>query len=134
MADIIMEHLPPEGWGDLATKKELAEQGLLLRRDFETQGLLLRRDLETQGQLLRSEFALGMSELRRELTEKVSELRIELKGELADVRSDINAAVERFGKEMSQEFTKQQKWMFTTMGGMFGGTAAIISAVVLLVK
>ena len=156
VADIIMEHLPPEGWGDLATKKELAEQGRLLRsdletqgqllrRDLESQGLLLRRDFETQGQSLRSEFALGMSELRGELTEKVSELRvelkdemaglrIELKGELADVRSDINAAVERFGKEMSQEFTKQQRWMFTTMGGMFGGTAAIISAVVLLVK
>ena len=101
VADIIMEHLPPEGWGDLATKKELAEQG----------------------QLLRSEFALGMSELRREL-----------KGELADLRIGVNAAVERLGKEMSQEFAKQQKWMFTTMGGMFGGSAAIISAVVLLVK
>jgi hypothetical protein len=35
---------------------------------------------------------------------------------------------------MSQEFAKQQKWMFTTMGGLFGGSAAIISAVVLLVK
>ena len=120
---IIMEHLPPEGWGDLATKKELAEQG----------------------RLLRGEFALGMSELRRELTEKMSELRgelkdeiaglrTELKRELADVRHGVSATVERLGKEMSQEFTKQQKWMFTTMGGMFGGTAAIISAVVLLVK
>ena len=156
VADIIMEHLPPEGWSELATKTDVATQGQLLRSDFESQGRLLRRDLESQGQLLRSEFGEKMFALNGELTQKMSDwrselttqmtdlrlelrdemagLRDELKGEMAAVRGGVNAAVERLGKEMSQEFAKQQKWMFTTMGGMFGGSAAIISAVVLLVR
>jgi len=67
-----MEHLPPEGWSELATKTDVATQGQLLRSDFESQGRLLRRDLETQGQQLRSEFDLKMSELRRELGDVIS--------------------------------------------------------------
>jgi hypothetical protein len=50
VADIIMEHLPPAGWGDLATKTDVA----------------------TQGQFLRYEFDAKMSELRRELRDVVS--------------------------------------------------------------
>jgi len=30
VADIIMEHLPPEGWGDLATKKEFGRAGAIV--------------------------------------------------------------------------------------------------------
>lgn len=56
VADIIMEHLPPEGWSELATKTDVA----------------------TQGQLLRSEFDLKMSDLKGELTQKMSDLREEI--------------------------------------------------------
>lgn len=58
VADIIMEHLPPEGWGDLVTKTDLA-----------TQGLLLRSDLETQAMKLRHEFGEKLSDLRDEVSE-----------------------------------------------------------------
>jgi hypothetical protein len=83
---------------------------------------------------LRDELTTQMTDVRVELKGEMAGLRDELKGEMAAVRGGVNAAVERLGKEMSQEFAKQQKWMFTTMGGMFGGSAAIISAVVLLVR
>ena len=34
VANTIMDHLPPAGWSDLATKTDLATQGLLLRSEF----------------------------------------------------------------------------------------------------
>lgn len=134
VADIIMEHLPPEGWSELATKTDVATQGQLLRSEFDLKMSDLKGELTQKMSDLRGEFSTQMSELRVELKGEMAGLRDELKGELAEVRGGVNAAVERLGKEMSQEFAKQQKWMFTTMGGLFGGSAAIISAVVLLVK
>jgi hypothetical protein len=134
VADIIMEHLPPEGWSELATKTDVATQGQLLRSEFDLKMSDLKGELTQTMSDLRSELTTQMTDLRVELKGEMAGLRDELKGELAEVRGGVNAAVERLGKEMSQEFAKQQKWMFTTMGGLFGGSAAIISAVVLLVK
>ena len=94
----------------------------------------LRDELKGEMADLRDELTTQMTDVRVELKGEMAGLRDELKGEMAAVRGGVNAAVERLGKEMSQEFAKQQKWMFTTMGGMFGGSAAIISAVVLLVR
>lgn len=105
VADIIMEHLPPEGWGDLATKKELAEQGRLLRSDLETQGLLLRRDLESQ-----------MSQLRDELRGDMSKLTSELKVELAT------------------GFAQQLKWLVGTMVALFTVMSGLVSVLVVVAK
>ncbi len=45
VADIIMEHLPPDGWSELATKTDVASQGLLLRYEFDLKMSELRREL-----------------------------------------------------------------------------------------
>ena len=58
MADIIMEHLPPSGWSDLATRRDIAEASMVLRAD--------------------------MSDLRTELRGEMAELRAELKIEMAE--------------------------------------------------
>ena len=62
VADIIMEHLPPEGWSELVTKTDVATQGLLLRSDLESQ----------------------ISGLRDEPRGEMSKLGNELKADLAD--------------------------------------------------
>ena len=67
VANTIMDHLPPAGWSDLATKTDLATQGLLLRSE------------------LRSE----MSDLRTELKSEMSDLRTELKSEMSDLRKEL---------------------------------------------
>ena len=105
VADIIMEHLPPEGWGDLATKTDVASQGLLLRSDFETQGLLLRRDLETQ-----------MSALRSDLESQISTLRTELRADLAT------------------GFAQQLKWLVGTMVALFTVVSGLVSVLVVVAK
>ncbi len=68
VADIIMEHLPPAGWSDLATRQDVAEQGLLLRSE------------------LRGE----MANLRDEIRGEMAELRDELRGEISELRKEMN--------------------------------------------
>ena len=105
VADIIMEHLPPAGWSDLATRRDLSEQGLLLRSE------------------LRSE----MAQLRSELRGEMAQLRTELCGEIAKVRDELR-------KEMNDGFRSQLRWMTGTFLTLFIGSTTLISTFLLTVK
>jgi len=64
-ATTLMEHLPPVGWGGVATKHDL--------------------------QLVRSDLELMRSELRGE----ISELRIELRGEISELRIELHKSLQK---------------------------------------
>lgn len=108
VADIIMEHLPPEGWSDLATRKDLAEQGLLLRSD-----IIASRD-----------------ELRVEL----AGVRVELQSEMAELRTEMAELRTELRTEMAECFARQLKWIVGTMIGLFAAMSAAISTVVVIAK
>lgn len=50
-ADTLIEHLPPEGWGNVATKKDVA----LARKDLGSEIDALRRELCSEIALVRSD-------------------------------------------------------------------------------
>jgi len=62
-ADTLVEHLPSEGWGDVATKKDLSQ----VRTELQTEIALLRSELHQQIALLRSE----MIQMEERLTMKI---------------------------------------------------------------
>jgi hypothetical protein len=87
-ATTFMEHMPPVGWADVATKHDLEQQTLLTKRDIELAASELRREIAG----LRGEFG----ELRGEfggLRGEFGELRGEfgeLRGEFGDLRAELH--------------------------------------------
>jgi hypothetical protein len=55
VAATMMEHLPPVGWADVATKHDLEMQTVLMKRDLDTQTALLDGRFERVELQFRSE-------------------------------------------------------------------------------
>jgi hypothetical protein len=71
-ADLLMEHLPPSGWGDVAR----------------------RSDLDHLEHVLRAEMTGAIGELRGEMSELRGEMS-ELRGEMSELRGDLMAEMAR---------------------------------------
>lgn len=46
VADALMQHLPPIGWADVATKRDLDAQSVLMKHDLDAHTAATKRDLE----------------------------------------------------------------------------------------
>jgi len=77
-AATLMSYLPPVGWADVATKRDL--DALAERLELRTETLLIRHRADTQ---------LQISELRDEMHQQIGGLRGEMHQQIGGLRDDL---------------------------------------------
>ena len=92
-ATTLMEHLPPVGWADVATKRDLDQQTLVLRRDMEVEFGKVRAELASEIAAVRTDLGTEIGSLRTELRTEIASLRTDLRAEIAAVRIDLGAEI-----------------------------------------
>jgi len=104
-AVLLMAHLPPVGWAELATKSDLAALGSQLKGEM----------AEVRGEM--AEVRGEMSALRSELKGEIAGVR----GEMSALRSDLKGEMAQLRAEMIERITHSQVTaQATTIGAMIG--------------
>ena len=133
VAAIIMEHLPPTGWGDVARRSDVADLRVLTTKDLEMVRIALTSDM----QALRTELTSDMQALRAELRGEMQELRAELRGEMQELRAELRGEMSVLRADMRSEmhmlFNKQLKWLIgVVISAQALGTGALLAGMKLL--
>jgi hypothetical protein len=98
-ATTLMEHLPPVGWADVATKRDLDQQTLVLRRDMEAEFGKFRAEIAS----VRAELGSEIASVRSELGSEIASVRAELGSEIASLRTEIAAAETRVERSITEQ-------------------------------
>lgn len=85
MADIMMELLPPVGWGEVVRRQDMNGLGVSLRAEMSE----TRSDLQREIQAVRHELKAEIQQVRTELKAEIQEVRAELKAEIQEVRAEL---------------------------------------------
>ena len=116
VADTLMEHLPPSGWGDVARQRDIAA----LRADLES----LRNDT--------SDFNTSLAGLRSEVAGIKTELVV-LRASVEGLRTEMNVKidalrtgiVDEINANVTDKLNSQLRWMIGLFATQFLALAAI---------
>lgn len=108
-AAILMEHLPPVGWADVATKHDLESQRVLMKQDLD----LLRTDMSHGFALVRADMTHEFALVRAEM----AGMRTEFGGEITGIRAELAGMRTEFVTQamLHAEINRLLLWLFPTL-------------------
>ena len=107
-ATTLMEHLPPVGWADVATKSDLDHHQALTTVNLARFTTELRHEI---------------SEASAVLSSDITQLRTDLTGDITRVRTDLELTIERGFREQTHTM------VLTNLGSMVALAGVLIAAV-----
>jgi CRISPR/Cas system type I-B associated protein Csh2 (Cas7 group RAMP superfamily) len=117
-AQTLMEHLPPVGWADVATKRDLDQLAALTKRDLDQ----LEERVDQRFKALEERMGLRFQALeeRMELRFQAVEERIDLRGEALEHK--VTAALK------GELATQTRTVVFAVLGSVLGSTSLSLLA------
>jgi uncharacterized small protein (DUF1192 family) len=106
-ATTLMEHLPPVGWADVATKTDLDNQSLLLKADLDNQSIILKGDLERTSAALKEDIAALKTDMDQRFVagdHYLGESVLSLRSEMASQGGALQNDIERLRSEIQRDF------------------------------
>jgi hypothetical protein len=129
-AATLMEHLPPVGWADVATKRDLDHLHALTTRDLDKAQIALRGDIDQ----LRTELKGDIDQLRTEVKGDIDQLRTEVKGDIDQLRTETKGALAALGQQIDAKVGDAINAQTKHYVGWLIGTQATVIALISLVK
>ena len=122
-AAVLMSHLPPAGWAELARRSDVEHETALLRADLATaraetsaESSRVGSEIRTELGAVRTELKDDMAILRTELKDDMAILRTELKDDMASLRTELKDAMASLRIELKGDMVTQTRWMISVLG------------------